>query len=197
MMAVSSYTIATVLSLQTLCTCIAFTLGQYIYAFYLQTYSLSSHEIQNSTNVTISTYLHEINHTTLHKCTKNGIAMNNHAQAWAQQRSADLFFWTNLWGCCPIIVMTYILGIYTPKLGRRFVLILPMIGIAIQFSIWLSIIYFHLPESWWYIAAFIVGLSGSDNIRSIDFEGFLSLFTVNLFFLFRFCSEFIYNRKYL
>jgi hypothetical protein len=144
---------------------------------------LSSHVIQNSTTVTISSYLHEINYTTSHKCTKNGIAMNNNAQAWAQQRSADLFFWTNAWGCCPIIVMTYILGIYTPKLGRRFVLILPMIGIAIQLTIWLSIIYFHLPESWWYIAAFIVGLSGSDNIRSIDLNNFFPYLLLIVFFI--------------
>jgi len=170
MTTVSSYTIAAVISLQTLCVCIIHTRGQYIYAFYLQTYSFSSHEIQNSTNVTISSYFHEINQTASDKCTKNGIAVNNHAQAWAQQRSADLFFWINLWGSFPIIVMTYILGIYTPKLGKRFVLTLPMIGTAIELSIWLSIIYFHLPESWWYIAAFIVSLSGSGNIRSIDFE---------------------------
>jgi hypothetical protein len=38
---------------------------------------------------------------------------------------------------------------------------LPMLGTAIQSAIWLSIIYFHLADYWWYIASFIVGLSGS------------------------------------
>ncbi len=163
---VSSCTIATVLSLQTLCTCIIFTLGQYIYAFYLQTYPFSSNIIQTSTNVTVPSFLRKINKTIPGKCAYGNISVDSPAQAWAQQRSADLFFWTNVWSCVPIIIMTYILGLYTPKLGRRFVLLLPMVGTAIQLSIWLSIIYYRLPEYWWYIAAFIVGLSGADNVRS-------------------------------
>jgi len=168
MKVVSSYTIATVLSLQTLSTCIIFTLGQYIYAFYLQTYPFPSNKLSNSTVTTVSSYLHKIKTNAPENCAKGNISLDSTAQAWAQQRSADLFFWTNLWSCGPIIIMTYILGLYTPKLGRRFVLLLPMIGTTVQLSIWLSIIYYHLPEYWWYIAAFIVGLSGSDNVRSID-----------------------------
>ena len=49
---------------------------------------------------------------------KSNISLDSDAQAWAQQRSADLFFWTNLYSSCPIIIMTYILGLYTPKLGQ-------------------------------------------------------------------------------
>ena len=161
---VSSYTIATVLSLQTLCTCIIFTLGQFIYTFYLQTYALSWPPTQHLPNVTTTATATSVNSSG--KCPQIGSSRDSRVQAWAQQQSADLFFWTNVWSCCPIIIMTYILGLYTPKLGRRFVLILPMIGIAVQLIIWLAIIYFHLPKHWWYIAAFIVGLSGSDNIRS-------------------------------
>jgi hypothetical protein len=62
--------------------------------------------------------------------------------------------------------MTYILGLYTPKLGIRFVALLPMSGIAIQLAIWLTIIYFHLSEYWWIISAIIVGLTGSIGILS-------------------------------
>lgn len=166
MTAVRSATIATVLSLQTLSTCIIFTLGQYIYAFYLGVYSSLVSEHLNSTLVTVPSYLGKIKNNSLEKCAKADLSLDSTAQAWAQQRSADLFFWTNLWSCGPIIVMTYILGLYTPRLGRRFVLLLPMLGTAVQVSIWLSIIYYRLPEYWWYIAAFIVGLSGSDNVRS-------------------------------
>ena len=166
---VSSYTLATVLSLQTLCTCIIYTLGQYIYTYYLHTYPYSSNGIKNSTTVTLPPYLHKIHNNSGEKCTKSNISVDSYAQAWAQQRSADLFFWTNVYSCIPIIIMTYILGLHTPKLGRRFVLILPMLGTAVQVSIWLCIIYMNLPEHWWYIAAFIVGLSGSDNVRSINF----------------------------
>ncbi|CAF1297890.1 unnamed protein product [Adineta ricciae] len=174
---VRSHTIATVLSLQTLSTCIIFTLGQYIYTFYLQIYTPLLHStFRNVTAITTSTSLNK--HHSLGKCAKVGRAQDDVAQAWAQQRSADLFFWINVWSCFPIIIMTYILGLYTPKLGRRFVLILPMIGIAIQVTIWLAIIYFHLPEHWWYIAAFIVGLSGSDNVRNFVLNLFITENTI-------------------
>jgi MFS family permease len=172
MTVVSSYTIATVLSLQTLCACVIFTFGQYIYKFYLQTYPF---DITNST-------ASFINNNASSKCAKSNISLQDGAQSWAQQQSADLFFWINVWSCCPIIIMTYILGLYTPKLGRRFVLILPMLGGAVQLSVWLSIIYLHLPEYWWYIAAFVVGLSGSDNVRSRDL-GFISSYLSWRFFL--------------
>jgi len=158
MTVVSSYTIATVLSLQTLSTCIIFTLGQYIYSYYLQLYPYYS-------NTTVI-HFHSTQKNLSDKCLKTSLSLDSTAQAWAQQKSADLFFWTNFWSCIPIIVMTYILGYYTPKLGRRFVLLLPMIGTTIQLIIWLTIIYSNLPEYWWYIAAFLVGLSGSDNVRS-------------------------------
>jgi MFS family permease len=161
MTGVSGYIIGLVLSLQTLCTCIIFTLSQYIYAFYLQSYPSSLHGFQNVTNT--STALSSSGNEP-----KSVLPVDPTAQAWAQQRSADLFFWINVWSFCPIIVMTYVLGLYTPALGRRLVLILPMLGTAIQLIIWLSIIYAGLPEYWWYIAAFVVGLSGSDNIRSKD-----------------------------
>lgn len=191
MTVVSSCTIATVLSLQTLCTCIIFTLGQYIYIFYLQSYPFSSHVIQNLTNSTLPSFLYKINKTSPQKCSTNNSSFDGPTQVWAQQRSADLFFWTNVWSCIPIIIMTYILGVHTPKLGRRFVLLLPMLGTTVQISIWLSIIYYHLPEYWWYIAAFIVGLSGADNVRSIGRKFFLNVFFYD--YLFRFCFEFIYH----
>lgn len=187
---VSSYTIATVISLQSVCTCITFTLGQYIYAFYLSKYQLLSQQNQTLTTTTVPSFLSTVKSSISDKCTTNGIVVNRIAQSWAQKRSADLFFWANLWSCCPIIIMTYILGIYTPKLGRRYVLTLPMIGMACQLSIWLTIIYFDLPEYWWYIAAFIVGLSGSDNIRSTSLKSMFFRFILNVFLLnlIRFCT---------
>lgn len=195
MTTVSSTAIAAVLSLQTLSTCIIFTLGQYIYAFYLQVYASLPAETLNSTLITGSSTLQKIKSHSLEKCAKDNPSLDSTAQAWAQQRSADLFFWTNLWSCGPIIVMTYILGLYTPKLGRRFVLLLPMLGTAVQVGIWLSIIYYHLPEHWWYIAAFIVGLSGSDNVRSKDQQK-ISRFYFNHLSLFRFRSQSLHYRKY-
>jgi MFS family permease len=157
----SIFSIGAILSLQTLCTCVISTIGQYIYAFYLQAYYFPSNGTENST--TLSSFYSVKNLTT---CTQGDVSPDNDAQAWAQQRSADLFFWTNLFSACPVIVTTYLLGLYTSKLGRRLVLILPMLGTAGQFGIWLSIIYFRLPEYWWYIAAVIIGLSGSNGVLS-------------------------------
>jgi MFS family permease len=158
---VSNYAIATILCLQAICQSIISSVGQYIYAYYLQTYP--SNSTQNLTAIIIPSFhrLKTVN-TVLKQCIDN----TSGAQVWAQEQSADLFSRINLWNACPLILMTYILGLYTPKLGRRFVLVLPMLGTIGQSAIWLAIIYFHLPDYWWYIASFIVGLSGSSYILS-------------------------------
>jgi hypothetical protein len=166
---VSNYAIAIIICLQTICRCVILTVGQYIYATYLQIYPYSSNTTQNLTTFTIHLYnnrLRTINGV-LKQCIDNSTnSSDSNAQLWAQEQSADLFFRIDLWNSFPIIIMTYILGLYIPKLGRRFVLILPMLGTICQLTIWLAIIYFHLADYWWYIASFIVGLSGSNNILS-------------------------------
>jgi len=164
----SAYTIGAILSLQTLCTCIITTIGQYIYVYYLETYPVPSNSTSNFTTLSSFTSLKYHDHSKT--CVEGDISPSNDAQAWAQQRSADLFFWTSLYSSCPVILMTYILGLYTSKLGERFVLILPMIGTVGQFGIWLAIIYFNLPEYWWYIAAVVIGLSGSSSVLSMTRE---------------------------
>ena len=164
----SAFLIGTILSLQTLSTCVISTLGQYIYGYYLNTYPIPPNSTTNLTTLSpipSHNFLRNFNDKTK-QCLESDISPNNDAQAWAQQQSASLFFWTNLCNSCPVILMTYLLGLYTPKLGERFVLILPMIGTLGQFAIWLAIIYFHLPEYWWYISAIVIGLSGSSSVLS-------------------------------
>ncbi|CAF2864376.1 unnamed protein product [Rotaria sp. Silwood2] len=156
---VSNYAIAIILCLQTACQCVVSTVGQYIYAYYLQTYPSSSNTTQNLTKIIIPSFNRlKIVHTVLTQCIDNTTSnsSNSNAQIWAQEQSADLFFRINLWNSCPMIIMTYILGLYTPKLGRQFVLILPMLGTTGQLIIWLAIIYLRLADYWWYIASFIV-----------------------------------------
>jgi hypothetical protein len=189
----SAYIIGAILSLQTLCTCVISSIGQYIYAYYLDTYPIPPNSTYNFTTIRPSSsynFLKKFNDETK-QCVESDIFPDVNAQAWAQQRSADLFFWTNLSSCCPVIIMTYILGLYTPKLGQRFVLILPMFGTLIQFAIWLSIIYFHLPEYWWYIAAVILGLSGSSSVLSM-IKDFAELKFIFFFALLRFYINFNY-----
>ncbi|CAF1936484.1 unnamed protein product [Rotaria magnacalcarata] len=168
MTGIGVYTIGTILSLQTLCTCVISTIGQYFYIYYLGIYTPPSNSTYNWSTISpgsSSNFLKQFNDETK-RCIDSDVSFDNDAQAWAQEKSADLFFWTSLVNSCPLIIMTYILGLYTPKLGKCFVLILPMIGILAQFAIWLAIIYFHLPDYWWYIAAAIVGASGSTGILS-------------------------------
>jgi MFS family permease len=163
----NNYAIATILSLQIACHCIILTVGQYIYASYLEIYSNSSNTTQNvTTHIIPSFYLLKTVSSVSNQCIDNTTTSSNNAQLWAQEQSADLVSRIDLWNSCPMVIMTYILGLYTPKLGRRFVLILPMVGTAVQLAIWLAIIYFHLADYWWYIASFIVGLPGSNYVLS-------------------------------
>lgn len=157
MIYVNNYVIAIILCLQTACQSVISTVGQYIYASFLQIYPSSGNTTGNFTRLP------------WHSMKKSSILMassESDAQLWAQEQSADLFFRIDLWNSCPLILTTYILGFYTPKLGRRMVLIFPILGTAIQLSIWLAIIYLHLADYWWYIASFIVGLSGSTFVFS-------------------------------
>ena len=195
MSGVSNYAIAMVLGFQTLFGGLSSTINQYIYAFYLQTYPNSTSNHTTTSTQSPFYFFKVINNQTDH-CLHSDISPNRDAQAWAQQRSAELFFWINLMSSCPVIVMTYLLGLYTPQLGKRFVLVFSMSGMTIQIVIWLIIIYFHLPEFWWYISAFIVGLSGSSGVLSMNtFYCFLS--QINCSSLFRFNYQFDYYRKYI
>jgi len=169
---INAYILGAILSLQTLCTCVISTIGQYIYAYYLSIYPIPPNSTSNFTTISPGfsyNFLRNFNDETK-KCQEDDDSRYYDAQDWAQQRSADLFFWTNLCSSCPVIITTYILGLYLSKLGQRFVLILTMIGTFIQFVIWLCIIYFHLPEYWWYIAAVIIGLTGSSSVLSMKYR---------------------------
>lgn len=172
--------IALILCLQTTCQSIVSTLGQYIYASYLQTYPSAANRTQHASFTTISKVRITFSEDA---CTQN----STDAELWAQEQSADLFFRIDLWNSCPMIIMTYLLGIYTPRLGRHVVLILPMIGMFCQLAIWLAVIDEQLDEFWWCIASFLVGLSGSSNISSKQNQTFFpSLIFLPLKILFSF-----------
>lgn len=153
-MSVSNSIVTILFSLQTLYMCLTLTIGQYIYAYYLEIYSI----VSNGTEIVSSNQTDQ--------CVTNENSSDANAQLWTQERSANLFFWINLMNGVPLIFMTYLLGLYISKLGHRFVALLSMIGAAMQVIIWLAIIYFDLREFWWYIAAIVIGLSGSSSILS-------------------------------
>jgi hypothetical protein len=158
------YALVAILAIHTIISCLTSTVGQYVYRYYLEIYPNSSnYTVKNAYN---AFYVVDVNRNETSTCSHKNISRDGDAHTWAQQSSAELFFWTSLVSSCPIIIMTYVLGLYTPQLGKRVVLVIPMLGSTIQLSLWLFIIYFRLSELWWYTAAFINGLSGAGGVIS-------------------------------
>ncbi|CAF0728906.1 unnamed protein product [Adineta ricciae] len=148
--------------LQTLYYYLASSIGQYIYNYYLTTYNPSAvgsfQTLESVSGMTTSlSYNKEFN-----QCKHRSSSAP--AQQWAQQQSSNLFFYQTVAASAPTIAMTYILGLYTHQLGRKFVLILTMFGNVLQYVIWLFTIHYRLPDYWWYIAAFVSSLVGGGNV---------------------------------
>lgn len=122
---------------------LAGSIGQYIYDYYLRSYvpaATLGTEISSLLTTTTTTTLQ----TEFSQC-KNQ-ASSGPAQQWAQEQSSNLFFYQTVAGSLPTVVMTYILGLYTHQLGRKFVLILTMFGNVVQYAIWLLIIYYRVSN---------------------------------------------------
>ena len=141
------------LCLQTVYNCIVSITGQYIYGFFLRTYP--DNFPSNKSNGSL--WLDEEA-----SCTEN--TSNNSAQIWAQQNSADLIFKATLWRAFPVIVTTYLYGLYASYLNRRLILFISLVGNAAHVIIYQAIIYRNLAVYWWYISAFIAGLAGGTNV---------------------------------
>ena len=145
-----------ILCLQTLYNCIVSIIGQYIYGYFLEIYPDSPHNRSHISLVEQS-----------EQCSTNATeTTNNSAQAWAQQRSADLIFRLTLCRAFPVIVVTYVFGLYASQLNRRIVLFVSILGNAIHVVIYQGIIYRYLAEYWWYVSAFIAGCAGGTNVLS-------------------------------
>ncbi|CAF1612233.1 unnamed protein product [Rotaria magnacalcarata] len=140
-----AHLIEIILSLQTIYYCLASSIGQYIYRYYLESYSETIDFnsdfwlLSNTFNTTIINKIHQ--------CNDRSVPAPAHQ--WAQQKSSNLFFYQTVASSIPTIVMTYILGLYTHQLGRKFVLILTMFA-----------------DHWWHIAAFLSSLAGGGNVSS-------------------------------
>ena len=98
------------------------------------------------------------------------------AQQWAQQQSSNLFFYQTVASSVPTIVMTYVLGLYTHQLGRKFVLILSMFGNVFQYGIWLLIIYFEVistvtDDTSHSLALLVAGLLVAHRSLRVKFSG--------------------------
>lgn len=115
----------------------AASIGQYIYSYYLTTYIPTTVSFTDKSLFPTTTIENELSQC---KHQSNSVP----AQQWAQQQSSNLFFYQTVASSIPTILMTYILGLYTHQLGRKFVLILTMFGNVFQYAIWLFIIYYRV-----------------------------------------------------
>ncbi|CAF1522517.1 unnamed protein product, partial [Rotaria sordida] len=145
----NSYFILIIICLQTLYNCILAIIGQYIYGYFLRTYYDMYQNWTIIKNSSLKIDIFELN------------------REQSQQQSADLIFQATLWRAFPVIIITYLFGLYTSQLNRRLILILSIIGNALHVIIYQAIIYKNLAEYWWYISAFIAGLAGGTNILGI------------------------------
>ncbi len=119
----------------------AASIGQYIYSYYLTTYIPTTVSFTDKSLFSTTTLTTTIENE-LSQCKHQSNSVP--AQQWAQQQSSNLFFYQTVASSVPTIVMTYILGLYTHQLGRKFVLILTMFGNVFQYAIWLLIIYYQV-----------------------------------------------------
>lgn len=147
--------IVTLLSLQTVYNSLVSTYGQYVYEYFLDQYS------QNQT-ISSNRLLKD---SVSDKCKKNtSDLVNDSSEIWAQEKSADLIFQATLWRAFPVIIVTYIVGIYGTHWNRHIVLIVSIVGNTLHVIVIEGIIYLKLAEYWWFISALIAGLSGGTNV---------------------------------
>lgn len=156
--------VVSLVCLQALYNCCLSVVGQYIYKYFLESYPHDGPH--NSTN--ISTIVSETFRSDRNTCASDASnTSSSAAELWAQQRSADLLFQATLWRAFPVVVVTYLFGLYASRLNRRAVLFLSLLGNTAHVVIYQAIIYEHLPEYWWYISSFIAGFSGGTNVLGL------------------------------
>ncbi|RXN07644.1 proton-coupled folate transporter [Labeo rohita] len=69
----------------------------------------------------------------------------------------------NLGGFLVGLIMVTLLGSWSDRAGRRLVLIIPSLGLAVQASVYLIVMYLKLPVFWFLIGRICSGLSGDFN----------------------------------
>lgn len=65
------------------------------------------------------------------------------------------------------LFMVILLGSWSDRAGRRLILIIPSLGLAVQASIYITVMYLKLPVAWFLLGRICSGLSG-------DFNGILA-----------------------
>lgn len=83
-----------------------------------------------------------------------------------QEVEALTAHWTlyiNLGGFLVGLFVVIMIGSWSDRAGRRLVLILPSLGLAVQATVYLIVMYLKLPVAWFLLGRICSGLSGDFN----------------------------------
>lgn len=69
----------------------------------------------------------------------------------------------NLGGFLVGLFVVILIGSWSDRAGRRVVLILPSLGLAVQATVYLTVMYLKLPVAWFLLGRICSGLSGDFN----------------------------------
>ncbi|XP_077064366.1 proton-coupled folate transporter isoform X1 [Siphateles boraxobius] len=80
-----------------------------------------------------------------------------------ETQTAHWNLYINLGGFLVGLIMVTLLGSWSDRAGRRMVLIIPSLGLAVQAAIYLIVMYLKLPVFWFLIGRICSGLTGDFN----------------------------------
>ncbi|TRY95364.1 hypothetical protein DNTS_035703 [Danionella cerebrum] len=93
----------------------------------------------------------------------NASTAHDPLQKEVETLTAHWTLYINLGGFLVGLIMVTLLGSWSDHAGRRLVLILPSIGLAIQAGVYLIVMYLKLPVFWFLVGRICSGLSGDFN----------------------------------
>lgn len=93
----------------------------------------------------------------------NASTVHDPLQTEVETLTAHWSLYINLGGFLVGLFMVILLGSWSDRAGRRLVLIIPSLGLAVQAAVYLTVMYLKLPVFWFLIGRICSGLSGDFN----------------------------------
>ncbi|XP_060744327.1 proton-coupled folate transporter [Tachysurus vachellii] len=93
----------------------------------------------------------------------NSSAEHDPLQKEVEALTAHWNLYINLGGFFVSLFVVILIGSWSDRAGRRLVLILPSLGLAVQATVYLTVMYLKLPVAWFLLGRICSGLSGDFN----------------------------------
>ncbi|MCJ8740245.1 hypothetical protein PDJAM_G00056640 [Pangasius djambal] len=93
----------------------------------------------------------------------NSSAEHDPLQKEVEALTAHWNLYINLGGFLVGFFVVILIGSWSDRAGRRLVLILPSLGLAVQATVYLTVMYLKLPVAWFLLGRICSGLSGDFN----------------------------------